>query len=298
MINRLIDSGIGCNVLGVLINAIGYADDLSLLCPTAKGLQQLISICEEYGNEFDVNFNLTKSECILFRNKKNCNYPIMTLCNKELKWKETVECLGHKITYNLDDDIDIVYRRNEFYSKFNDVFSDFYFVDELTLVKLLKAHCCTYFGAVTYDFMNCSISSLNNSFKVALRKIWNVPRETHSNLILSLSESCSVHTSIYKRYVNLYNRVIDENRNMIIDFFFKLGEFGFVRTVTGRNLNFLKRKFGDDLISNNIKDASLSQQELNILDQIKELIDVRKYFLIDLLTKNEIQMILDFICTM
>ena len=138
---------------------------------------------------------------------------------------------------------------------------------------------------------------LNNPFKIALRKIWDVPRDTHSNLILNLSESSSIHSCIYRRFTNLYNRIIDENSNSIVDFFFKLAEFGYCRTITGRNLNFLKNKFGELLDITNVKDSSLTYAEVNTLNQIKELIDVKKYFLIDVLTKNEIVLILDYLCT-
>ena len=54
----------GCNFNSEMINNIAYADDMSLLSSSPKGLQKAINICEEYGKKYDIIFNPKKSMCM------------------------------------------------------------------------------------------------------------------------------------------------------------------------------------------------------------------------------------------
>ncbi len=52
------------------------ADDLTLMIPSRKGLQSLIHICKDYVDEYDVLFNGSKSQFMIFKGRdchvKNC----------------------------------------------------------------------------------------------------------------------------------------------------------------------------------------------------------------------------------
>ncbi len=39
---------------------VSYADDMKLLCPSIKGLQQILEICERFGEKYSVNYNAKK----------------------------------------------------------------------------------------------------------------------------------------------------------------------------------------------------------------------------------------------
>jgi len=62
LLKKLASIKIGCNVRGMFINALCYADDLILMSPTLNGLQRLVDICEEFANLNDMEFNVNKSE--------------------------------------------------------------------------------------------------------------------------------------------------------------------------------------------------------------------------------------------
>ena len=68
---------VGCFVGTMLVNHLMYADDLVLLSPSATGLSILLSICSTYGIEYDVMYNSTKSNVLVFRSKllKNVHVP-------------------------------------------------------------------------------------------------------------------------------------------------------------------------------------------------------------------------------
>ena len=74
---------VGCFVGTMLVNHLMYADDLVLLSPSAAGLSILLSICSTYGIEYDVMYNSTKSNVLIFRSKllKNVHLPEFEINN-------------------------------------------------------------------------------------------------------------------------------------------------------------------------------------------------------------------------
>ena len=51
----------GCKIANLIINHLFYADDLVLLCPSYRGMQELLETCEKYASENDIIFNTKKS---------------------------------------------------------------------------------------------------------------------------------------------------------------------------------------------------------------------------------------------
>ncbi len=58
--------GFGCHIGQYFVGGVGFADDLKLLAPSNKGLQNLVYICEDYAHEFDITFNGAKSKFLVF----------------------------------------------------------------------------------------------------------------------------------------------------------------------------------------------------------------------------------------
>ena len=58
----------GCKIANQIINHLLYADDLVLMCPSYRGLQDLLDICGEYAKEHDIKFNTKKSVVLIRRN--------------------------------------------------------------------------------------------------------------------------------------------------------------------------------------------------------------------------------------
>ena len=46
------------------MGVFGYADDLSLLCPSFTGIKELLNICEKYARKYDILFIATKSQIL------------------------------------------------------------------------------------------------------------------------------------------------------------------------------------------------------------------------------------------
>ena len=59
-------SGVGCHIVDLFVAAIMYADDLALIAPTRSALQQLLNICQDYGTEWCISYNPSKTMVMLF----------------------------------------------------------------------------------------------------------------------------------------------------------------------------------------------------------------------------------------
>ena len=57
LLEKLKKNGVGCYIGHNFVGALGYADDIILLCPSVKGLKNMISMCEEYAESHDILFN-------------------------------------------------------------------------------------------------------------------------------------------------------------------------------------------------------------------------------------------------
>ncbi len=66
MLLQLKESGIGCQIGDVYCLGLGYANDLTLLVSTVKGLKKMVHVCEKYALEFNITFNRNKSQLLIF----------------------------------------------------------------------------------------------------------------------------------------------------------------------------------------------------------------------------------------
>ena len=87
-------SGIGCHIGSAYIGALSYADNITLLCPSIRGLNEIIVLCCEYAKEYDVMFNPKKTVCIRFGSKIYIDEHV--LINRfPVQWSESVRHLGN-----------------------------------------------------------------------------------------------------------------------------------------------------------------------------------------------------------
>ena len=46
------------------MGALSYADDITLLSPSLRGLNEMLHVCSLYADNFDITFNSKKTVCI------------------------------------------------------------------------------------------------------------------------------------------------------------------------------------------------------------------------------------------
>ena len=112
---ELTKAGVGCNIAGHFINHLLYADDLCLLCPSAKSLQKLLDICSEFSLSHDILYNCKKTVCLVVAPNwcKTFSPPPVKLCKENLVYVQKYVYLGHVITSSLSDNDDIDEQRRK-----------------------------------------------------------------------------------------------------------------------------------------------------------------------------------------
>ena len=66
LLDRLRMSGFGCHIKGVYMGALSYADDITIMCPSIGGLNEMLKICHSFAQSNSIIFNNKKTVCIKF----------------------------------------------------------------------------------------------------------------------------------------------------------------------------------------------------------------------------------------
>ena len=64
IINILRKNNIVCRYGPHYMGVYGYADDISLLCPTVSGMKEMLKTCEAFAKQHDILFNESKSQLL------------------------------------------------------------------------------------------------------------------------------------------------------------------------------------------------------------------------------------------
>ena len=75
LIRLLEHSGYGTYIGSQFVRAILYADEITLLSGSCRGLQKMLDICAEFGHKWDICFNAKKSQILTLggNNPVNCH---------------------------------------------------------------------------------------------------------------------------------------------------------------------------------------------------------------------------------
>ena len=83
-------------IAGVYAGALSYADDITLLCPSVWGLNEMLKICNQYRLEYNIIFNSKKTVCIKFGSTV-IEGESAFFDGVKLEWTDKVRYLGNVI---------------------------------------------------------------------------------------------------------------------------------------------------------------------------------------------------------
>jgi hypothetical protein len=145
-------AGVGCYIGGIFVGAFAYADDIVIVAPSATALRRLLTICDDYAREYSIAFNAAKSKCLIILPSK-CRWlqPYVNKCrffigNKPIELVNSFCHLGHIISNDLSDDLDIMKRRNDFIRQVNNVTCYFRGLTPSVKYKLFCSYCSSFYG--------------------------------------------------------------------------------------------------------------------------------------------------------
>ena len=215
LLEKLETEGIGCWVRGYYYGAVGYADDLMLLSPSVQGLRKMLKVCESYGQLYGVKYNPKKTVCMLFSKQHSKSKPKMTLCGDELAWVDSVKHLGHVLTYNLSEAIDVRNKKCDMYSRVNTVLANLGKSCDSVLQKIFNSQCAHLYGTVVWSFDDKSIREYVVAWNRSVRRMFNLPAMTHTRFLPHILENPGVLDQIYCRFVRMCNSMLmSKNRRL------------------------------------------------------------------------------------
>ena len=211
---NLSKSGYGCYTGHHFAGAFAYADDVVLLSPNVAGLQHMLDIATSFCSSRDIKVNTEKTFSVVFsKNGSSCD-PQLYINNTSLDGRivriaSKSECthLGHKLTSDLNQGVDIGYQRNVFIRRANGILATFGQLRSDIRTRLLFIYACSFYGCELWPISD--VSSISSSYRSAIRRALGLPPRAKSILLPIVSGLDSFENIQTKRctrfYVHLYN---------------------------------------------------------------------------------------------
>jgi hypothetical protein len=305
LLHRLENAGVGCWFGNSYYGAIGYADDLVLLSPTGSGLQRMLSICEEFGDKYGVQYNAKKTMCILF-SKRSVSKPVIRMCGADIKWVDSVKHLGNTLLSNLSESSDVKYKKGDMIQRVNTSLASLDGSDDRILLKVFNSQCAHLYGTTSWNFQDKSVKEFVTAWNRCVRRLLRLPFMTHTRYLPHLLGSSGVTDQIYSRFVKMCNSIrVSENQRL--KFLFE-SCVRHSRSIIGGNLRVVAKRLGmsiskvlcDGASQLNIfylqEGADTDVIAINLIKEIRSTIREREMVLpgFDVAEMNEL---LTFICT-
>ncbi len=281
MLLRLKKKSIGCMIGLFYLGAFAYADDVILLCPSRRGLQEMLFICESFAAEYSVSFNHKKTQCIKFCKDNDVDCGTVILNNNVLSWEKNVNHLGNILNQYLTDSDDIKKKKGHFVGSVNKLMSNFGTVQSPVLVKLFQSYCTSFYGCVLWYLSGLCKSDICTEWNKAVRKVWRLPYTAHTNMLGPLNGQCHIFEQFVNRFIKFYNRMC-HSKNDTVNFLSNVAIQN-MQSVTRKNMLFIKWRYNVDILNCNVyrcihdvkHESKPSNEVLMNVNLLKELLLVR-----------------------
>ena len=174
----------------------------------------MIEICEKYAIGHDISFNGKKSQLLVFGDSSS--YEINVTVNGEpvpvldkalhlgnlISTSSTFECLDYGIT--------------KFNSSFNYFMSTFGKCQKFVKNRLFTQYCMSLYGSQLWPLWDKN--NLNNicvKWRNALRRMWNLPSNTHCDLLPLISSQTPIDIQLNCRFLKFYKSCIKSDNDLV-----------------------------------------------------------------------------------
>ena len=275
----------GCWIYGEFYGIVGYSDDLLLISPSLNALKEMLSTCDEYAKEHNLQFSTninpikSKTKCMNFL-KVNRKIEDIELCSNKLPWVSKIKHLGCTITNNTDIMMnDAMQKRAIYTNRNNELVQEFHFAHPDSKIKINNIYNNSFYGSVLWNLFGNELVRLEKSWNISQRKMLGLPRKTHRYFIEPVSRSRHIIYSLYKRFIRFIHKIKCCKKPAMLNLL-KIVK-GDCRSRTGLNLRKLMLKTGvsqidnvevndiDELVYNNI-----AEDDMWKINMLKELIEV------------------------
>jgi len=198
-----------------------YADDILLLSPTVSGLQNMLDICAEVASILSLEFNVTKSQCLVIGKMCKSEIMPMNLNGNNVIWCDTIKYLGVHLQSDRCVKFNISHTKRNFYAACNSIFLHSHGVNDIALLHLRESYS---FSVIMYAFPALSLSNrqvkeLNVCWNNVIRRVFGYHKWESVNALLLSLERLNVRYLIMLRKVTFYRRFIVPTLLFVICFY-------------------------------------------------------------------------------
>jgi len=307
LLKKLEANKLGCHIGHRCSGAFAYADDITLLAPTRQGMENMLKVCDKYAEDFDIQFNPTKSKLIHFGNNESS-------CPLDLKVAgaviSVVDCDLHLGSYLCKDfqARNIADKSRDFIWRTNSIIADFRGVSSHVKATLHNKYCLSVNGSQLWDYSSNHVEKFYVAWRKAVRWIWNLSNITHCNLLSSLHGSLPIDVLLEKRAVKMVKSMCQSE---FMDYVVRNSVFH-VRSTLGENIKYFMYKYkipytywhlhsDQGIVKGNVIQDYLTTQPTDGNNQgslLQELCLTRDGVLnLDILSTQEVQLLIDNIST-
>ena len=206
--------------------SVCYADDIVLLAPCASALRTLLNICSSYASTHGLKFNAEKTQLICFRLRHtHPSSPVFIFNNHVLRYSNEVTHLGHILTSDLNDSSDILRVVKDLNRKANYLLCAFHAADPFVKCYLLKSFCLSLYGCSLWSLSSSSIRVIEVALNKLLRKLWNLPRNSHSAIVHCVAQIDTISSMVYSHFCSLLSTAVSSGLPRFFEAFFGLPAF-------------------------------------------------------------------------
>jgi hypothetical protein len=214
LLKRLETCGAGCMVGNSYFGALSYADDLAILSPTITGLQLMLNECQKFGDEYGVCYNPTKSVALHITRRRR-RLPNVFIAGQIVKWVDTTKHLGNYISYNMREANEVAHKRGDLIGRTNYVLSTFMRADPVVKREIFNSQCTHLYGTEAWQLNDSEVHSFVTAWNQGVRRVFALPRCTHSRYLQAFVKRQHVLDQMYKRCFRLYMNMIKSNNTRV-----------------------------------------------------------------------------------
>ena len=166
---------VGCNIGGTFCNLLAYADDIVLLAPSWRALQQMINLLSGCAVATDMSCNVSKTVCMVFqpvckRKFLGTEFPAFMLNGIALQFVTDFRYLGHLINNKLSDDYDINRAIRNLFVRTNILVRRNGKCSTSVKLALLRAYCiCLYDVGLWRHYSNTVFNKLRSCYNKCVK---------------------------------------------------------------------------------------------------------------------------------
>ena len=270
LIVLLRNSGFGCHVGTQFVGALGYADDLTLICPSLNSLNHMLSICTDFAKQYNIVFNAKKTMGIKFGAPVSQQDSVY-LNDNIIQWRDQVRHLGNIVNSNLSDLPDCKVKCSTFNGSVNKLFGTYKGLKQDTMCQLFRSYCCSFYGSQLWDFKSEGFNKCCIQWNKAVRRLFNLNYRTHTWILGPLLEQPHISRQLHVKTLHFLYHMLQNGNNVVAS----IGKMALscATSPIGRNMSYLRHMFDIRFTESLSQCINRVHRNTNICSEYKIIID-------------------------